>query len=86
MPNSSPARGRGSWPLIFVTLSKPSLRFMNLAVMLWPVKSIFADSKSTSEMADLAVSVFGKIDGLVNNAAAYSDLTGGRFETLDEQE
>lgn len=29
-----------------------------------------ADSKSTAEMADLAVSVFGKIDGLVNNAAA----------------
>ena len=45
-----------------------------------------ADSKSTAEMADLAVSVFGKIDGLVNNAAAYGDLTGGRFETLDEQE
>lgn len=45
-----------------------------------------ADSQSTAAMAALAMSHFGKIDGLINNAAAYGGVTGGRFETLDEDE
>lgn len=36
------------------------------------------------EMADAAVTAFGKIDILVNNAALYATLKGARFEDLDE--
>jgi 3-oxoacyl-[acyl-carrier protein] reductase len=43
-----------------------------------------ADMASCQAIADLAVDKFGRIDGLVNNAALYGNLKGGRFETLDE--
>ena len=43
-----------------------------------------SDMKSCQAMADAAVAAFGKIDVLVNNAALYATLKGGRFETLDE--
>ena len=43
-----------------------------------------SDMKSCQAMADAAVTAFGKIDVLVNNAALYATLKGGRFETLDE--
>lgn len=45
-----------------------------------------ADSTSASAMAKLAHGEFGGIDVLVNNAALYGSLSGGRMETLDEAE
>jgi NAD(P)-dependent dehydrogenase (short-subunit alcohol dehydrogenase family) len=39
---------------------------------------------SCTAMAELAVTAFGKIDILVNNAALYGGLKGARFELLDE--
>ncbi len=41
---------------------------------------------STQAMAALAVERFGRIDGLVNNAALYATLHGGRFDAIDEAE
>jgi 3-oxoacyl-[acyl-carrier protein] reductase len=41
------------------------------------------DMDSCQAMADAAVQAFGKIDVLVNNAALYASLEGGRFEDLD---
>ena len=40
--------------------------------------------ESCQSMADQALAEFGKIDTLVNNAALYGGLKGGRFEALDE--
>lgn len=40
--------------------------------------------ESCQAMADAAVSAFGKIDVMVNNAALYATLKGARFEDLDE--
>lgn len=45
-----------------------------------------ADMASCQALADLAVERFGRIDTLVNNAALYGGLKGGRFETLDEEQ
>jgi 3-oxoacyl-[acyl-carrier protein] reductase len=39
---------------------------------------------SCQAMADAAAEAFGRIDVLVNNAALYGGLKGGRFEDLDE--
>ena len=36
-------------------------------------------------MAD-GVRVFGRLDGLINNAALYGALHGGRFDAIDEEE
>ena len=44
------------------------------------------DMDSCTAMAETAVAEFGNIDVLVNNAALYGGLTGGRFETLDPKE
>lgn len=41
---------------------------------------------SAIAMADAALARFGKIDILVNNAALYGALHGGRFEQLDSDE
>jgi 3-oxoacyl-[acyl-carrier protein] reductase len=43
-----------------------------------------ASMDSCVAMADRAVSAFGKVDILVNNAALYGGLKGARFEQLDE--
>ena len=43
-----------------------------------------SNSASTGKMADTAVKVFGRIDGLVNNAALYGGLRGGRFDSIAE--
>jgi len=40
----------------------------------------------TAAVAELAVKSFGRIDGLVNNAALYGTLQGGRFEKIPESE
>lgn len=45
-----------------------------------------ADGASALAMAQAATSTFGRIDGLVNNAALYGTLHGGRFDTLSEGE
>lgn len=43
-----------------------------------------ASMASCAAMAERAVTAFGKIDVLVNNAALYGGLKGARFELLDE--
>src|SRR5438067_2630860 len=45
-----------------------------------------ADAGSAREMAEAAVRAFGRLDGLVNNAALYGALHGGRFDAIDEAE
>jgi len=42
--------------------------------------------QSASAMATRALDAYGRIDGLVNNAALYGTLHGGRFDALDERE
>ena len=44
------------------------------------------DGDSAIAMANVALERFGKIDILVNNAALYGALHGGRFEQLDSDE
>jgi len=41
------------------------------------------DMASCAAMADAAVEKYGRIDVLINNAALYGGLKGGRFEGLD---
>ena len=43
-----------------------------------------ASMASCTAMAERAVTAFGRIDILVNNAALYGGLKGARFELLDE--
>jgi p-cumic alcohol dehydrogenase len=42
------------------------------------------DGTSAQAVAEAAVSEFGHIDGLINNAALYGSLKGGRFEAIAE--
>jgi len=42
------------------------------------------DAASASGMAQAATSAFGRIDGLVNNAALYATVRGGRFDSITE--
>jgi 3-oxoacyl-[acyl-carrier protein] reductase len=41
---------------------------------------------TTTAMAESAMETFGAIDMLINNAALYGALTGGKFDMLDEDE
>ncbi|TDU32697.1 3-oxoacyl-[acyl-carrier protein] reductase [Panacagrimonas perspica] len=43
------------------------------------------DIESAMAMARQAKEAFGRIDGLVNNAALYGALRGGRFDAIDEK-
>ena len=43
-----------------------------------------ADLASCQATADAAIREFGRVDALVNNAALYGNLKGGRFDQLDE--
>ena len=43
-----------------------------------------ASLASCQAMADAAVREFGRVDALVNNAALYANLKGGRFDQLEE--
>ena len=45
-----------------------------------------ADFKSVSAMAERTLGAFGRIDVLINNAALYGGLKGGRAEQIDEAE
>jgi 3-oxoacyl-[acyl-carrier protein] reductase len=47
-------------------------------------KADVADAQAVQAMADAAVARFGRIDILVNNAALYGPLKGGRFDKIDE--
>src|SRR5580700_2794627 len=42
------------------------------------------DPASAREMVEAGVSAFGTLDGLVNNAALYGALHGGRFDAIAE--
>src|SRR5882672_7699591 len=44
------------------------------------------DTRSALAMVEAAVREFGRLDGLVNNAALYGALHGGRFDAIDEGE
>jgi 3-oxoacyl-[acyl-carrier protein] reductase len=43
-----------------------------------------AEAASAQVMADAAAAAFGRIDVLVNNAALYGTLKGGRFDRISE--
>lgn len=45
-----------------------------------------SDTQSCVDMVSAAVDAFGRVDGLVNNAALYGGLSSGRFDALDEAE
>ena len=45
-----------------------------------------ASAESTAAMAEQAIGAFGGIDVLINNAALYGSLSGGRFDSLAESE
>jgi NAD(P)-dependent dehydrogenase (short-subunit alcohol dehydrogenase family) len=44
------------------------------------------DIESARAMVEAAVRAFGRLDALVNNAALYGALHGGRFDGIDEAE
>ncbi|GAA4338383.1 SDR family oxidoreductase [Variovorax defluvii] len=45
-----------------------------------------ADAASTQAMAGQAIERFGRIDGLINNAALYGQLKSSKFEQIPESE
>jgi 3-oxoacyl-[acyl-carrier protein] reductase len=45
-----------------------------------------ADMASCQAMAEKAIAEFGRIDVLVNNAALYGDIEGGRFDQIPEEQ
>ena len=49
-----------------------------------PLRLDVRDAASAQAMAEAAVNEFGRIDGLVNNAALYGSLKGGSFEAIGE--
>ena len=48
------------------------------------VKLDVGDASSALAMAQAASGAFGRIDGLVNNAALYATVRGGRFDSIAE--
>jgi NAD(P)-dependent dehydrogenase (short-subunit alcohol dehydrogenase family) len=44
------------------------------------------DAVSAQAMVAAGLAAFGRIDGLINNAALYGALHGGRFDAIDEAE
>ena len=50
------------------------------------VRADVTEMKSVEAMADAARETYGRIDILVNNAALYATLKGGRFEKIEEAE
>src|SRR6266487_561656 len=44
------------------------------------------DAGSARAMVEAGVKAFGRIDALINNAALYGALHGGRFDAIDEAE
>jgi 3-oxoacyl-[acyl-carrier protein] reductase len=50
------------------------------------VKLDVADMASVEAMVAAALNAYGRIDGLVNNAALYGSLRGGRFNQIPEHD
>jgi len=50
------------------------------------VKLDVTDAGSARAMIDAALQAFGRVDALINNAALYGALHGGRFDAIDEAE
>src|SRR3954471_14469369 len=50
------------------------------------VKLDVTDADAARAMVEAAVARFGRLDGLINNAALYGALHGGRFDAIDEAE
>src|SRR5579871_6017464 len=44
------------------------------------------DPQSAQALVEAGLRAFGRLDGLVNNAALYGALHGGRFDAIDEAE
>ena len=44
------------------------------------------DATSCSDMADAAIEAYGRIDSLINNAALYGDISGGRFDQIPDSQ
>jgi NAD(P)-dependent dehydrogenase (short-subunit alcohol dehydrogenase family) len=44
------------------------------------------DPASAQAMVEAGLAEFGRLDGLINNAALYGVLHGGRFEAIDDKE
>src|SRR3954468_16419358 len=44
------------------------------------------DAGSARAMIEVALQAFGRVDALINNAALYGALHGGRFDAIDEAE
>jgi len=44
------------------------------------------DPEAAVGMVEAAIAAFGRLDALVNNAALYGGLRGGRFDAIDEAE
>jgi 3-oxoacyl-[acyl-carrier protein] reductase len=51
-----------------------------------PVKLDVTSFESCKAMVDRAAQKFGRIDGLVNNAALFANIKGGRFDALPEEQ
>src|ERR1700754_521435 len=50
----------------------------------FPVALDVTDVASCDSMAERAMERFGRVDGLINNAALYGALRGGRFNLIAE--
>ena len=50
------------------------------------VKLDVTDPASAQAMVEATVQAFGRLDGLINNAALYGALHGGRFDQIDDGE
>jgi 3-oxoacyl-[acyl-carrier protein] reductase len=50
------------------------------------VKLDVADAGSARAMIESGMQAFGRLDALINNAALYGALHGGRFDAIDEAE
>ena len=50
------------------------------------IKLDVTDVASTHAMVEAGLAAFGQIDALINNAALYGALHGGRFDQIDEAE
>ena len=44
------------------------------------------DASSCDDMAKAAIAAYGRIDSLVNNAALYGDISGGRFDKIPDSQ
>ncbi|MEE3292995.1 MAG: SDR family NAD(P)-dependent oxidoreductase [Pseudomonadota bacterium] len=44
------------------------------------------DPISCNDMANAAIESYGRIDSLVNNAALYGDISGGRFDQISDSQ